>query len=174
MAQCTLSSSSFSACGLGSPLASTLSSTPSPVPSTLGGTETEGCWSAMQDEPVVNQVQPDFLEAAEAMRIDDSPGDVDADADMDQKNLIPSMSSMLSKSFIIPAVLLQPPTPLLHQSPRHSHVPILPPPLPKSSAHAVSSRTTGLTVSRRRFIMGPREGCEKCRLRVPGHYGHID
>ncbi|KZO97884.1 hypothetical protein CALVIDRAFT_526596 [Calocera viscosa TUFC12733] len=172
-AQWPQASSSF-APRIGSPMESTLSGTPSPAPSAWAPSEVEYAWSALKDEPTTRAVHADFLQATQGMRIDDSRGDVDADMDTYQDELL-SASSISTKDFTIPELQLQPPTPLLFQSPQHSNAPTSPTATHGSPVPAMTpTRPSGVSPARKRFIMGPREGCEKCRLKVPGHYGHIE
>ncbi|KZT60481.1 hypothetical protein CALCODRAFT_120251 [Calocera cornea HHB12733] len=172
---------------IGSPLESTLSGTPSPAPSAWGPADVEHTWSAVKEEPGSYTIHADFLQATQGMRIDDSTGDVDADMDAYQEEpvcRIPSRLAMLmclqvhspaAKDFTIPVLQLQPPTPLLFQSPQHSNAPTSPTPTDGSPVILLSpSRSSSVSPVRKRFIMGPREGCEKCRLKVPGHYGHVE
>ncbi|KAF9518187.1 hypothetical protein BS47DRAFT_325437 [Hydnum rufescens UP504] len=52
---------------------------------------------------------------------------------------------------------------------------------PLSTVHSVHINVTPATpatpdtpTKRHRMMMGPRTGCEKCRLKVPGHWMHVD
>lgn len=115
----------------------------------------------------------EFLQATQGMKIDDSAEAHDADMDA-YPHETHSVSSP-TKDFIIPTLNLQPPTPLLFQSPQQSNAPTSPTRTPESPIiSSAPSRAISSALTKKRFVMGPREGCEKCRLKVPGHYGHID
>jgi len=174
--QWSSSTSIFTPRRLGSPLESTFSGPPSPVPSVWAPSDTDYNWNALREESGVQLVHPDFLQATQDMRIED-PGGADVDADMDGYNdeqiPVPAISI---KEFTIPTLHLQPPTPLLYESPSQSNVPRSPSSVVVPASQAVCSMTQDNSplLPRKRFTMGPREGCEKCRLKIPGHYGHLD
>ena len=47
------------------------------------------------------------------------------------------------------------------------------PPPGVNTAPAKGRKRSGALSGKGRFSMGYREDCEKCRLRVPGHYSHF-
>ncbi|KAJ6546538.1 hypothetical protein DFH09DRAFT_927299 [Mycena vulgaris] len=76
-------------------------------------------------------------------------------------------------SLFLPAINILPATPDLLSRTRPST-----PVRDNSSAMSISPTTSyavlGSPAGKRRFMMGPRANCEKCRLGVKGHWVHLD
>ncbi|KAJ7273571.1 hypothetical protein B0H12DRAFT_1090058 [Mycena haematopus] len=81
-----------------------------------------------------------------------------------------------SGSLFLPAINILPATPDLLSCTRPA-TPVQPD-RDNSSAMSISPTNSyavlGSPASKKRFMMGPRANCEKCRLGVKGHWAHLD
>ncbi|KAJ6455721.1 hypothetical protein C8R45DRAFT_845290 [Mycena sanguinolenta] len=143
-------------------------STNSPVPETASPAD-EGMLVDMEEDSTTNTRRP-YL----------PPLRTQTDAIMHMPHLNPRPSGTTpptaAGSLFLPAINILPATPDLLSRTR----PATPVHADRDSSSAMSISPTnsyavlGSPASKKRFMMGPKANCEKCRLGVKGHWAHLD